>query len=214
MDFFRDKTKPWCRRKYIVKKEFQARFIMRFLGVVMVASAVSGYLMYMMINKQSEDVFYTSHIKLSSTGEVLLPAIMKVNFGVIVAVLLAVALVTLYITNKVEGPLCRIGRSAEKIGEGDFTASFRLRKDDELKDIAKTFEEMNDSLKGRFDELKSQADEIDRAAQGLLLQHACSNLKDYQRDETTERERLIDLTDRADRFGRVLAGFELEKRRG
>jgi len=211
MLFFRTNTRPWCRRNYFINRKFQARFIMRFLGVVMLGSAMSGYLMYMMINKDAEEVFYTTHIKLSSTGQVLLPTVLKINFGVIALVLLAVAIITLFITHKVAGPLLRLGVSTEKIGSCDFTGDFRLRTNDELKELASSFEEMNCSLKERFDELKVHADEVDKAAEDLLLQHACPETSVCVGEAYSGREKLDTLILKARGVGDGLSKFKLEK---
>ena len=211
MYFFSTKTRPWRRRNYLINKAFQLRFITRFLFVVLAGSAVSGFVMYTVLNRKVEDFFYSTHIKLSSVGQVLLPDIIKVNLFVVAVVLLAVALITILITHKVSGPLYRLGASVEKIGDGDFSNRFSLRKGDELDDLARSFEDMSDGLKRRFIKMKTHAMETDQAAEALLLQHASSCFKKFSGDETAGRERLSELSDRAKALGEAITSFKIEK---
>jgi methyl-accepting chemotaxis protein len=160
--------RPWRRRNYFIKKGFQARFILKFLGIVIFGSAISGCFIYLLTTRNIENTFYSSHIKISSTGQLVLPTLLRVNSGVIVLVLLAVAVLTLFISNKVAGPVYRMGKSTEKIGQQDFTANFTLRSGDETKYLAESFDDMNRGLKGRFDRLRRQAREVDMATDNLL----------------------------------------------
>ncbi len=167
MTLFSSQKKTWRRRNFFIKKGFQSRFIMKFLGVVMSGSAMSGYIMYLFISKDAEDTFYRSHIKLSSTGEMILPSLLKVNMGVLVVVLLAVVVITVLISHKVAGPLYRLGKETEKIADGDLTGNFKLRTNDELKGLATSFEDMNRELKTLFNDIRQQAEEIDSSANKL-----------------------------------------------
>ncbi len=164
---FSRQKKTWRRRNFFIKKGFQSRFIMKFLGVVMSGSAMSGYIMYLFISKDAEDTFYRSHIRLSSTGEMILPSLLKVNMGVLVVVLLAVVIITVLISHKVAGPLYRLGMETEKIADGDLTGNFKLRTNDELKGLATSFEDMNRELKTLFSDIRQQAEEIDTSANKL-----------------------------------------------
>lgn len=202
MFFFKDKQGLWRRRNYFIKKEFQVRFIARFLGVVAAGSAASGYIMYLLVNREVSDTFYTTHIKAASTGEMFLPAMLKVNIGVLVPVLAGVILLTLIISHKVAGPLLRLGRDTEKIARRDFTGDFRLRAGDELGSLAQSFEEMNEELKKRFNELREQAEEISRAAEGLARQQTQGD------GGPALGERVERLSEDSAAFGRKLSGFK------
>ena len=170
MTLFTRQKKTWRRRNFFIKKGFQARFIMKFMGVVMTGSAMSGYIMYLFISKDAEDTFYRSHIRLSSTGEMILPTLLKVNMGVLALVLIAVVVITVLISHKVAGPLHRLGKETEKMAEGDLTGNFKLRTNDELKGLATSFEDMNRELKTLFNEIRLQAEDIDNSA-GKLFEH-------------------------------------------
>lgn len=167
--FLRKKDeRPWKRRNYFIKKGFQARFILKFLGIAVCGSAISGYFIYLLTSRNIENTFYSSHIKVASTGQLVLPALVRVNVGVVVLVLLAVIVLTLLITNKIAGPVYRMGKSTEKIGVRDFTTNFDLRSGDETKCLAESFEGMNRGLKDRFSRLRRQARNVDAAATSLL----------------------------------------------
>lgn len=174
--FLRKKDdRPWRRRNYFIKKGFQARFILKFLGIVASGSALSGLFIYLLTTRNIENTFYSSHIKISSTGQLVLPTLVRVNFGIIVLVLLAVAVLTLFISNKIAGPVYRMGKTTEKIGVQDFTADFALRSGDETIHLADSFEGMNRALKDRFDRLRRQARNVDAAAEDLVQRYSAGD---------------------------------------
>jgi len=208
---FNREKKAWRRRNYFINKEFQARFIIKFLSVTLIGSAISGYVMFLMVERDVEHTFYSSHIRLGTTGQLLLPTLLKVNFGVLAAVLLAVAIITLLITHKVAGPLYRLGRSAEKIADGDLTGSFNLRTNDELKGLARSLDTMNSRLKERFSELKAQAEDIDRAAENLLFQYAYANLNKFNEEKAAESDKIRDFATTVETFSRNMSRFKLER---
>jgi len=214
MYFFSSRQRPWRRRNFFIKKEFQARFIGRFLGILTVGCAISGYLMYILVNRDIEDAFYKTHLQLSSTGQLFLPSMIKANLGILALVVVAVAVVTLLISHKIAGPLLRLGRSTEKIAKRDFSGDFELRVSDELKSLAKSFEEMNEELKTRFNELRKQAEEIDQAAESLFYQQARESISRPGKDELTVREHIERLSENSYAFGRQISKFETSGKGG
>jgi len=214
MYLFRSHDRPWRRRNYFIKKAFQARFVMRFLAVVLTGSALSGYLLYSFTGREVQDAFYSGHIKLSRTGEIILPSLLKVNSGVLALVLLTVVVVVLVISNKVAGPLYRIGKSTEKIGTGDFSGDFRLRADDELKSLALSLEAMQNELREQFIDLKKESSDIERLSRRLFSQHLFTNRGKNGPDRGINRADLEELVRLARDLGRKLGRFKLERSAG
>lgn len=202
----RDKVR-FRRRNYFIKKGFQARFMVRFLGLVITASAISGYIMYLLINKDVEDVFYSSHINLSSSGQ-LLPTLVKVNAWILAVVLLAAAATILLLARKVEGPIGRLGKTAERIAAGDLSGSFSLRTNDEVGSLAGSFEEMNSQLRGFFNEMRRQADAIDRSAERLLADTAYKDNERPGADNKMDPRQVEELQKLIRRLGDNLSKFK------
>ncbi len=207
MFFGKKDLKPWRRRNYFIKKGFQARFILKFLGIAVFGSAVSGLFIYHLTSRNIEGTFYSSHIKISSTGQLVLPTLVSVNFGVIVLVLLAVAILTLFISNKIAGPVYRMGKYTEKIGLQDFTANFALRSGDETKYLAESFEGMNRELKNRFDRLRRRARNMDAASDGLLQRYS-AGAENSSSNMGLEMSEIAELTSSVDALKNELSKFK------
>ena len=203
--------KTWRRRNYFIDKGFQTRFVMRFLAVVMAGSAMSGYVMYERISATTERALYSSHVKLASAGALVLPDILGVNMGAASVVLLAVAAITLVLSHRIAGPMYRMERSLEDMAGDDLTGNFRLRSADELKGLSESLERMGGGLRERFDGLREQAGEVDRAACSLLDFYERTLYDPSGRDTEQERRRISELAARADEFGKAMSGFKLRK---
>jgi methyl-accepting chemotaxis protein len=201
MDFIRRENTKYRRRNYFIKKGFQTRFMVRFLGLLITASAISGYIMYLLINKDVEDVFYSSHINLTSTGQLLLPTLVKVNAWILAVVLVAAAGIIFLVSRNVEGPLARLGKTAGRVGRGDLSGNFRLRDRDELKSLAESFDGMSGQLRERFNELRKQAEAIDRSAERLLADQIYRGNNQPDAVRLIDREKVEELHKLARRFG-------------
>ena len=58
----------------------------------------------------------------------------------------------LFVSHRTAGPLYRLGKAMEKVGKGDLSVKVKFRKDDELYEVAETFNQMVEGLKKRFGE--------------------------------------------------------------
>ncbi|MGC2423534.1 MAG: HAMP domain-containing protein [Nitrospirota bacterium] len=158
----------WRRRNYFVKKGFQSRFVARFLIVAVAGFAAAGYLVYRSAGKSAEELFYSNHFRLKSTSDLVIPALLKVNLLVALLILAAVSIVVLVISHRLAGPIFRLGKSAERIGNGDLTGSFDLRARDEIKSLSESFKQMNGSLREQFADMKREASAIESYSKKML----------------------------------------------
>ncbi|MGA2193162.1 MAG: methyl-accepting chemotaxis protein [Nitrospirota bacterium] len=150
----------WRRRNYFIKKGFQARFILKFLAVMVAGIGLSGIIVHRRISARLEDLFYSSHIRVKTTAEIILPELLKIDSLTFVLVLAAVAAMTVLLTHRIAGPLFRFERNLARIASGDFNVSFKLRGDDELKTLGDAFDEMKFCLNSRFKVMKEQAERL------------------------------------------------------
>jgi len=155
------------RKIYFIKKNFQTRFILRFVAVAAGWSAASLLLFFYLANEKLEEVRYSSHIDISTTGELLMP----VTIGVLASSLLLFAGVLGYaihtLLHRLSGPLGQIRRDLARISSGDLTSDIVLRENDEFRDLAADLEEMRRELLQRIARLKEQQATLSAASAEL-----------------------------------------------
>src|SRR5208337_4150812 len=124
------------RRNYFINKDFQSRFIMRFVVLTAIWTAVTVMLFIYVAQKKLEDLRYSSHFDIETTNELLFP----ITVGVQVATLVVFAGILAYSINsllkRLSPPLFAIKRSLAGIAGGDLVNKVVLRKTDEFQDLA------------------------------------------------------------------------------
>ena len=136
----------FVRKQYVVDRAYQLRFVARLLIVIfmiamgssLIASAILWKSMY------SNDLEQQAHIVSGLVG---------IAMTLLIELLLAIPILY-YIgirqTHRVVGPLKRMMRAIEAIGQGDFTQRLILRKGDVLEELAQAINRMAESLKKKF----------------------------------------------------------------
>lgn len=141
------------RRQYLIKTGFQLKYAGLILLFMFAVAWAAGYTVYytgwLLMGEKLANVY--------PQGRLL--AIMRtVNDTLILRLILIaplVALVSLFLSHKVAGPLYRIERFLRLVAAGDLSTKLQLRKGDELQDLAGAINEMTDDLKNRVNKLKA-----------------------------------------------------------
>ncbi|THB71468.1 MAG: methyl-accepting chemotaxis protein [Desulfovibrio sp.] len=154
-----EKKKKFKRKQLYIKKDFQLRFIVKFCIIVLLGSVLSTALVYYFSSDTLTSTFHNSRLALRTTSEVILPAIIYTNLITLAVISLAAVSVTLYISHKIAGPLYRFETDLELIAKGDLTKRIRLRKEDQLKDLANSLNTFVDTMHDRMAEIQTQVEE-------------------------------------------------------
>ena len=136
------------RRQYLVKKGLQFRYIGVILITVFFISAIciltTYYNLLLLLGEKLADVYPQGR---------LVVTLRNVNMMVlyrIVFLLPFVGVAGLFLSHKIAGPLVRIERALKNIGDGNFDVFVKLRRGDELTDLASAVNEMAEKLKKRM----------------------------------------------------------------
>jgi signal transduction histidine kinase len=140
------------RRNYFIDKKFQTDFILRFCAIVILGAAATTGLLYMLTLNTSTVAIANSRVVVKTTADFILPILLQTILVVLIAVSLATIAVTVFFSHRIAGPLYRFKKVIEILSEGNFTDGFRIRKTDQLQDLAKT---LNDMIEKTRVELKS-----------------------------------------------------------
>jgi methyl-accepting chemotaxis protein len=155
------------RKRYFIRKDFQSRFILRFVAATAVWGVTTVLLFVFLAGRKLDDLRYSSHIDLQTTSELLLP----ITAGVHAASLLIFAGILTYtihtLWHKLSGPLTGLKKSLVRIADGDLTGRVVLRKEDEFQYLARDLEVMRSGLREKIVGLKERQRELSAAAAEL-----------------------------------------------
>lgn len=133
------------RRRYLVKKGLQFRYIGTILLAVFIIAATcivsTYYSLLILLGEKLANVYPQGR---------LVSILKDVNLIVLYRVLILVPFVMiigLFLSHKIAGPLFRMEKVLRDIGKGNFDIHVKLRKGDELKGMAEAINDMTANLK-------------------------------------------------------------------
>ena len=160
-----------ARKIVFIDKRFQGAFILKFVLLLLVGTAVFVLAAYLILNRRLEDTYYSAHFAIKSTGEVLLPTLLALS-GVFILVLGAAAVViTLYVSHHIAGPLFAIRRYLENVSRGDLDFKPKLRLKDQTTPLAESLAHALETLNARLVAMRVRADEDARVLRETVESH-------------------------------------------
>lgn len=124
-------------------------------------------------DQRLDKIFRAAELLSVQQTEALYNALSAVNRSLLPKVIILAVLIFLagiIISHKIAGPMYRFERSAEAIRDGDLSVSFKIRKNDEMKETASILEEMVDSLQTDFAKIKAADHMLDDKINAIASQ--------------------------------------------
>jgi len=132
------------RRTYFIEKEFQIKFIgiiVLFMFIIAGFSAFTTYYCtWMVLGEKLANVYPQGR---------LVAILRKANFMFLTRVLMVTPLViflAMRLSHRIAGPIYRLKKSLKEVAEGNYGLRIRLRKTDELKDVAEAINKVVELL--------------------------------------------------------------------
>lgn len=158
------RKQTYKRRQFLVKRDFQSRFIFQFCILVFVSALISTGMILYFSRGSLTSMFSQSRLMVTDTARYLLPTVVYANLVTIVIIAVAVMLVTLFISHKVAGPLFHFEKDVKAIADGDLTLTIRLRKKDQLRELAQNINQMTSCLNRKVREIQTELEKIIHSA--------------------------------------------------
>lgn len=197
------------RKVVFVDKRFQGEFILKFVLLLLVGTAVFVLAAYLILNQRLDDTYYSAHIVFKNTGEILLPTLLALS-GVFIVVLGAAAVViTLYVSHHIAGPLYAICRYLENVSRGDLDFKPKLRPNDQTTPLAESLARAVETLNSRLVAVRVDAEAMRQASAKLA-----SHMTDTSGASPECRKDLSELLAREEALIRNLEFFHLRKPEG
>ena len=150
------------RKKYLIKKIFQFKFAAVIVFAILVSIALVAWDVYFTIGtllmERGRDPYILSFIQ--SFNALLLKKLPLL--------LLFIVFLSIFISHEISGPVYHLEESMKKIKKGDLTEYVRLRKGDELQELAFALNDMVDGLRRIALKDKDKIGEISESLELLL----------------------------------------------
>jgi methyl-accepting chemotaxis protein len=160
------------RRIFLIDREFQIKFIVKFCLLVILSSVIIMGFLYFFSSKSTTVVFENSQAVVKSTADFLLPILVQTVIIVTLITGLFAVILTLLFSHKIAGPLYRFKEELKLIEEGDVSSTFNIRKYDQLKELAERLNSVKAQLKQSLSIFKSEIKDLENKIEQLNVEQS------------------------------------------
>ncbi len=153
-----DAAQKFRRTHYFTSVQFQLRYIGLILMCMFIAAGVCTYTVYC----TGTAIFAEKLSTIYPQGR-LVALINSVNYSILMNILLlipAIAMIALYLSHKIAGPIYRIERYLSDMATGKLMTHITLRKGDEFGGVAAKINVLTDSLRQTISNQRASLDKI------------------------------------------------------
>jgi methyl-accepting chemotaxis protein len=169
---------PFRRKNHFVKKSFQSSFALRFAGLI----AIEAFLMAVFFLYLSRGTLTTAYanneLTIQRTATFFFTTLLIIGAITAVAMALIGTLVFVIFSHRIAGPVYRLQKSLDGILHGDLVHHIRLRRKDELGDLAGDVNRLSEFLDSRIGEMKREIRRVSAAKTPAEAAEALKRLED------------------------------------
>ena len=155
----KNRPTPVKRRQYFVKKEFQARFIIKFLGILIAGGGLSVCLTFLNNQDTLTAVYANSKLSIQNTSLAIMPSVVFTTLVTTLALGAVAVVLTLLTSHKIAGPMFRFEKDINRISQGDLKSRIHIRKGDQFQELAVSLNHMIDALADRIRIVRESSDD-------------------------------------------------------
>ena len=152
------KNDQFKRRQVYIKKDFQTRFIIKFVLVLVLAGAISIGLTLFSTQGTLTSSFSNSKLVIQNTSLAIMPSVIYTTLITTIVVGLIVVIVTLLVSHKIAGPIYRFEKDVERITKGDLKSQIHIRQGDQFAELATALNTMINQLNAELSDIKKEVD--------------------------------------------------------
>jgi len=158
------------RKQVYINKNFQTRFIVKFVLVLVIGGAISIGLTFFATQDTLTTTFANSRLVIQKTAVAIMPSVIYTTLVTTAVVGLIMVIVALLVSHKIAGPVYRFEKDIERIAKGDLKNHVNIRKDDQFQEVAASLNTMIDHLNASLSEIQDQTVSL---AGNIDLPEAC-----------------------------------------
>ncbi len=150
------------RRKYVIVPKFQFKYIFIIVVLIFIILLITTQIINFTI-RTTPILENLSEIEVVAVTHLIFKTILSLCF---IFIIIVIAL-GIFVSHRIAGPLYVFDKMFNIVSQGDLTIKLKLRKGDELKELAGSFQKMVDSLshfiktdKEKVEEIKKEINDI------------------------------------------------------
>jgi methyl-accepting chemotaxis protein len=147
------------RRQTYIKKDFQTRFIVKFVLILVAGGLLSVGLTFLNTQDSLTAVYANSRLTIQNTSLAIMPSVVFTTLITTLALGVVVIVVTLLVSHKIAGPMFRFEKDINRIAQGDLESRIHIRKGDQFQEMAMALNRMVESIAGRLKTVRDMADD-------------------------------------------------------
>jgi methyl-accepting chemotaxis protein len=145
------------RKRYLINKKYQLGLLVILLSIIFLVIYVSVvathyFVLASIIAKMEQSSSIPTGMELIQAS--IKPAVIIVPIVVVISAIAVVYII--FISHRTAGPLHKLKSVMGKVGEGDLSMRLKFRRNDEIHDVAESFNKMVEGLRKKFDEKKER----------------------------------------------------------
>ena len=152
-----------------VKRAFKLKFGLNFCILTVAGMSAATFFIYLMTARSLGDSYGSAIYAIYDLKIRIFPLIFASFYSIFILALItgAIALISLFFTHKIAGPIFRIERNLDVISGGNLTVGTKFRGNDQLEALADDINEMARSLNHKVRSSRDALAEIERCEERL-----------------------------------------------
>lgn len=144
-----------------IQIRYQLRWIVFVAAAIILASLAFGYTLRHALDQDMGSSYKQAYNTLSNLKKVLFPMISLSVLLYLIIGSVVVAVVTIFISHRIAGPVFKMEMFADRLRQGDLSFSMRLRRGDQMGLLAEALRDLQGSLADRLRPLGRALDRAD-----------------------------------------------------
>jgi len=184
----------------LVETGFKLKFMLTFCLITITAVSMASLLFYFLTYRELSHDYGEAFFTLQSVKRAIFPLLFASiqSIALLTVVSIAIAVLSLFFSHKIAGPLYRFEKSLEAIGAGDLTHISRLRTGDQIQELVTTINVSASSMKQRIKDIqdalarfKTLEEELNKMVDKGFHEKEIEAVADKLRYELNEIKRLL-----------------------
>jgi methyl-accepting chemotaxis protein len=181
--------KKVLRKKYLIEKSLQTKFIMRFIAVSVVGTLAALIVFNYLAHKKITALQYSMKLPQISTSSFLVEEMIYAVLVSAIIIFIALVITSRGLVGKLNEPLAKLASSVKKIRAGDLSGTVQLRKDDDFQNFAGQLNTLSHELNKKFSAINNHINALKKLSDRKSTPDTNANLKKSVNDTLEKLEK-------------------------